>query len=67
MDIISNYMIVNYLNYLLKAAASLTVISGQQRQAAEDCGRLRQAAAGCGEFRRLPLLHCSMSIMVGAG
>ena len=34
MDITSNYMIINYLNCLLKAAASLRISSGRQRQAA---------------------------------
>ena len=36
MDIISYYMIINYLNYLLKAATPLRVISGRQRQAATN-------------------------------
>ena len=34
MDIISNYMKINYLNCLLKAAKSLIVSSSQQWQAA---------------------------------
>ena len=35
-DIISNYMISNYLNCLLKAATSLRVSSGRQWQAAAN-------------------------------
>ena len=36
MDIISNYIIINYLNCLLEAATSLRVSSGWQRQAAAN-------------------------------
>ena len=36
MDIISNYIIINYLNCLLKAATSLRVSSGWQWQAAAN-------------------------------
>ena len=36
MGMISNYMIINYLNCLLKAATPLTVSSGRQRQAAAN-------------------------------
>ena len=36
MDIISNYMIINYLNCLLNAAKPLRVISARQRQAAAN-------------------------------
>ena len=36
MDTISNYMIINYLNCLLKAATSLRFSSSRQRQAAAN-------------------------------
>ena len=36
MDIISNYMITNYLNSPLKAETSLRVSSGRQRQVAAN-------------------------------
>ena len=36
MVIISNHMIINYLNCLQKAAASLRVSSSRQQQAAEN-------------------------------
>ena len=36
MNIISNYMIINYLNCLLKAVTSLRVSSNWQRQAAAN-------------------------------
>ena len=36
MDIISNYMKINYLNCMLKAAISLRISSSWQRQAAAN-------------------------------
>ena len=36
MVLISNYMVINYLNCLLKAVTSLRVSSGRQRQAAAN-------------------------------
>ena len=36
MDIVSNYMILNYLNCLLKAATSLRVSNSRQWQAATN-------------------------------
>ena len=56
MDIISNYMIIGYLNCLLQAVTSLRVSSGQHQQAAAnfDVSPYRDSFLSLGA-RKVPL------------